>query len=85
MILRSRERKKGLNLLNDTERKLLRILYNRNGHQNTRISIPELARFAQREVGQIRKALENLREERFIEWEDSMDYARVIPGWLQSR
>ncbi|NIK71870.1 MULTISPECIES: hypothetical protein [unclassified Paenibacillus] len=71
--------------MNDTERKLLRILYNRNGHQNTRISIPELARFAQREVGQIRKALENLREERFIEWEDSMDYARVIPGWLQSR
>ncbi|WP_127496301.1 MULTISPECIES: hypothetical protein [Paenibacillus] len=84
-MLKSRERKKGLNLLNDTERKLLRILFNRNGHQNTRIVIPELARFAQRETGQIRKALEKLREERFIEWEDTMDYVRVIPGWLQLR
>ncbi|MGO4106502.1 hypothetical protein [Paenibacillus sp. YAF4_2] len=66
-------------MLNDTERKLLRILFNRNGHQKTRILIPELARLAGRETGQIRKALERLHEERFIEWE--IDYARVVPGW----
>lgn len=66
-------------MLNDTERKLLRILFNRNGHQNTRILIPELARLAGREAGQIRKALERLHEERFIEWE--IDYVKVVPGW----
>lgn len=68
-------------MLNDTERKLLRILYNRNGHQNARILIPELARLAGRETGQIRKALESLREERFIEWEERTDVAKVVPGW----
>ncbi|GLX70611.1 hypothetical protein [Paenibacillus glycanilyticus] len=70
-------------MLNDTERKLLRILYNRNGHQNTPVSIPELARFAQREPGQIRKALERLREERFIEWEERINAVKVVPGWQQ--
>ncbi|MCM3628261.1 winged helix-turn-helix transcriptional regulator [Paenibacillus glycanilyticus] len=68
-------------MLNDTERKLLRILYNRNGHQNARILIPELARLAGREAGQIRKALERLQEERFIEWEETLNVVKVVPGW----
>jgi|GEM_PF-4696046 hypothetical protein len=67
--------------MTDTERKLLRILFNRHGHNNVRIYIPELCRLAQREVGQIRKALEQLRDERFIEWDEMMNFVRVIPGW----
>lgn len=68
-------------MLSDTERKLLRILFNRNGHQNTRVLIPELARLAQREVGQIEKALQRLQEERFIERSDTLNFVKVIPGW----
>lgn len=68
-------------MLSDTERKLLRILFNRNGHQNTRVPISVLARLAQREDGQIRKALERLREERFIEWEEAINAIKVVPGW----
>ncbi|WP_042165504.1 hypothetical protein [Paenibacillus gorillae] len=68
-------------MLNDTERKLLQILHNRNRTVNTRISIPDLARMAQREPGQIRKALEKLKEERLIEWEDALNFVRVVEGW----
>ncbi len=68
-------------MLNDTDRKLLRILFNRNGHMNTRVMIPDLARLAQRDVGQIQKALERLQEERLIELSDKLNFIKVIPGW----
>lgn len=67
-------------MLNDTERKVLQILYNRNGHQNTRIMIPELALLAQREVSQIQMALERLQKERLIERSDTLNFIKVVPG-----
>lgn len=67
-------------MLNDTERKLLRILINQNGQTSRRVYIPELSRLAVREIGQIRKALGQLKEAAYIEWDEMMNFVRVIEG-----
>ncbi len=65
-------------MLDDTSRKLLRILYNARGVP----SIEELARMAVRTTGQVKMALRVLAVERFIQYDPNKHRElKIIQAW----
>lgn len=64
--------------LSDTERKVLRILFNRNGHSLVTIDPPYYAQLAGREEGQVRVALERLAERGHITWDPVFRWAQIV-------
>ncbi|MFC4306069.1 hypothetical protein [Cohnella boryungensis] len=65
-------------MLNDTSRKVLRILYNTRHVP----PIPELARRAGRTTGQVKMALRVLSVGHYIAWTpDRHEELRVLQGW----
>lgn len=70
-------------MLNDYERKLLRILYNYSGVRRRFPTIQELTVKTGREKGDIMIALEGLIKANYITWADKSDTANIIilEGW----
>ena len=65
-------------MLTDTERKVLRILYNLYRHDPAEINLPALERYAQRSPVQLLEALGGLRDKGLIEWDAERGLVRVI-------
>lgn len=70
-------------MLDDLERKLLRILYNFNSQRHRMPTKPELERTTGRRYPDIEKALNTLVQERYIFWPDKprLDTIVILDGW----
>ncbi|MWC26618.1 hypothetical protein [Paenibacillus sp. MMS18-CY102] len=64
-------------MLNDTERKILRILYNQFRNGEGSIEIKTISRFAQREQHEVVKALRSLADQNMILWASADKRERV--------
>jgi len=69
-------------MLTDTERKILRIIWNRNRADASFISIPLYARMSGRREGQVLRALTSLAEKSVIEWDPTFKRVQVINTML---
>lgn len=56
-------------MLDDTTRKVYRILYNRNSHFEFNIDVSKLARLSMRTEQQVKDAVNWLVKERYINWD----------------
>jgi DNA-binding MarR family transcriptional regulator len=70
-------------VLSDTERKLLRILWNQNGLEWFRPDLKQLCRMSQRNFGQVKAAVRGLIAQGYIEVRD--DRLRVVAVWELKR
>ncbi|KUP22435.1 hypothetical protein [Paenibacillus sp. DMB5] len=70
-------------MLDDTPRKLLRIMFQFRYHFKRMPTLPELRRLSGRRPAEIKKGLKVLVDEHYIKWEpsDTVDNAVIIEGW----
>ncbi|MCM3042345.1 hypothetical protein M3201_22055 [Paenibacillus motobuensis] len=70
-------------MLNDLERKVLRILYNFSTQRHQMPTKPELERTTGRQYRDIKSALDVLVQERYIFWPDNprLDTIVILEGW----
>ncbi|WP_020615710.1 hypothetical protein [Paenibacillus daejeonensis] len=65
-------------MLSDHARKLLRILFNCNRHDSTKMDYLLLLQMSQRDLETIMDALTELQQADYIEWDREAGVARVI-------
>ncbi|OMF28291.1 hypothetical protein BK132_14625 [Paenibacillus sp. FSL H8-0259] len=70
-------------MLEDTPRKLLRIMYQFKGHFRRMPTMTELARLSGRRTGAIKAGMLQLVERHYIEWDEKqpVETAVVIEAW----
>jgi len=70
-------------MLEDTPRKLLRILYHFSGHYKRMPTLSELSRLSGRSRIKIRLGMQALAEQTYIEWNPKLpvEKAVIIEGW----
>ncbi|WP_052088165.1 hypothetical protein [Paenibacillus wynnii] len=70
-------------MLDDTPRKLLRILYHFSSHYKRMPALSELGRLSGRSSMKIREGMQILAEQNYIEWNRKMPVERavIIEGW----
>lgn len=65
-------------MLDDTQRKVLRILFSLNRYELSILHMDDLKRFAQRTPLQLLDALRGLKESGFIEWDAEQMIVKVL-------
>ncbi|WP_157261192.1 hypothetical protein [Paenibacillus wynnii] len=70
-------------MLDDTPRKLLRIMYHYSGHFKRLPTMPEMERLSGRTPVAIRKGLLELADQNYISWNPhtTIETAVIIEGW----
>lgn len=70
-------------MLDDTPRKLLRIMYHFSGHFKRLPTLPEMERLSGRMPVAIRRGMQELAKENYIQWnpEAPIETAVIIDGW----
>lgn len=70
-------------MLDDAERKLLRVLYNYSRRHNVIPTMGDLKRLTGRNMNSIRESLTELESLNYIYWEDkaSISTIQIIEGW----
>ncbi|WP_342436686.1 hypothetical protein NSS79_25640 [Paenibacillus sp. FSL L8-0436] len=70
-------------MLDDTPRKLLRIIYHFSGHFRRMPTLPELERLSGRLPGPIKAGMQQLADQNYITWNHALpvETAIIIEGW----
>jgi hypothetical protein len=67
-----------MGVLDDTTRKVLRVLFNRKGNEWFRIEVEEIERYAMRTEKQVKASINELVRQAYVEWNKSDRLMRVL-------